>query len=122
MLRSILKNTSLAAATVCCMTMTFADPAIAQLQAVKLSAPSQLGVSGGAIEMPPMIPSKSELASSAFEKLDAAHLGYLTKPEAEKLPGFGGAFDRADKNKDGRLDKSEFKVAWAEYTGDTHGI
>ena len=122
MLRSNLKYASLAAAVVCCLTMTPVSPALARLQGVKLSAPSQSGDSGGAIQMPPMVPGKSELASSAFEKLDAAHLGYLTKPEAEKLPGFDEAFDHADKNKDGRLDKSEFKIAWAEYTGGTQGI
>ena len=67
--------------------------------------------------MPAMTPSKSETASSAFEKLDATHSGYVTKAETAKLSAFDGAFKKADTNHDGKLSHSEFNVAWADYTG-----
>ena len=38
-----------------------------------------------------------------------------------KLDGFDAAFTQADKNKDGKLDRDEFKAAWAIYTGKPQG-
>ena len=55
-----------------------------------------------------MTPNKSETAASAFEKLDAAHAGYVTKEQAAKLDGFDKAFTQADKNKDGKLSRMEY--------------
>jgi Ca2+-binding EF-hand superfamily protein len=64
---------------------------------------------------------KTETASSAFEKLDAAHAGFVTKEQAAKVDGFDKAFTQADKNTDGKLDRDEFKAAWAIYTGKPQG-
>jgi hypothetical protein len=66
--------------------------------------------------MSSVIPSKSEPATSAFEKLDASHAGYLTKQQVAKLDGFDKAFTEADKDKDGKLNRDEFQAAWAIYT------
>jgi len=71
--------------------------------------------------MSAVTPNKSETAASAFEKLDAAHAGYVTKEQAAKLDGFDKAFTQADKNKDGKLDRDEFRAAWAIYTGNPQG-
>ena len=67
--------------------------------------------------MAAVTPSKSETAISAFEKLDAAHAGYVTKEQTAKLDAFDQVFVQADKDKDGKLNKEEFRAAWAIYTG-----
>jgi Ca2+-binding EF-hand superfamily protein len=67
--------------------------------------------------MSAMTPNKSETAASAFEKLDAAHAGYVTKEQAAKLDGFDKVFTQADKDKDDKLSQEEFRAAWALYTG-----
>jgi len=64
--------------------------------------------------MSSMSPSKSDTAASAFEKLDSAKAGYVTKEQAAKLNGFD--FTQADKNKDGKLDRDEFNAAWGAYS------
>jgi len=61
-----------------------------------------------------MAPSKSDTAVSAFQKLDTAKAGYVTKEQAAKLDGFD--FNQADKNKDGKLDRDEFNAAWGTYS------
>ena len=76
------------------------------------------GVSGSPIQMPSVIPSKSETAPSAFEKL-AMSRSFVTKEDAGKLDGFARAFSDADRDKDGKLNPDEFAVAWAIYTGKT---
>jgi Ca2+-binding EF-hand superfamily protein len=64
-------------------------------------------------------PNKSDTAVSAFQKLDAAKAGYVTKDQAAKLNGFD--FTQADKNKDGKLDRDEFNAAWGAYSGKPQG-
>jgi len=67
----------------------------------------------------PMAPGKSDTAVSAFQKLDTAKAGYVTKEQAAKLNGFD--FTQADKNKDGKLDRDEFNAAWGVYSGKPQG-
>jgi hypothetical protein len=64
-----------------------------------------------------IVPNKSELAISAFRKLDADNKGYVTRADVAQLAGFESAFAQADQNRDGRLNASEFNSAWAIYTG-----
>lgn len=64
-----------------------------------------------------IVPNKSELAISAFHKLDPDNKGYVTRDDVAQLAGFEGVFAQADMNHDGRLNASEFNSAWAIYTG-----
>ena len=68
--------------------------------------------------MPGTLPSKSETASSAFEKLSGSQR-FITRDAVGKLDGFDRAFAEADRDKDGQLSQEEFAVAWAMYTGRT---
>ena len=65
----------------------------------------------------PIPPSKSELADSAFKKLDITKKGYVTRDEVRELQGFGEVFDAVDQKSTGQLDAEQFKEAWERYTG-----
>jgi hypothetical protein len=117
MFRSYYERTVLVA-TVAGLAM--AGMAFAQSQPTT-PAQSQTPGSSTPTQMSAVTPNKSETVASAFEKLDAAHAGYVTKEQAAKLDGFDKAFTQADKNKDGKLDRDEFKAAWALYTGTPQG-
>ena len=112
----IIRRTTLAAAVLGCMALAgtgFAQTYGAPPSASKSSPPQ----SASEMKTPSAIPSKSESAASAFEKLDTTHSGYVTKAQTAKLEGFDTAFEKADVNHNGKLDQSEFSVAWRAYTG-----
>lgn len=60
------------------------------------------------------LPSRTESADTAFDKLDTSHRGYVTHSDVNQLPGTV-KFDEADRNHDGRLDSGEFQRAWNDY-------
>ena len=77
-------------------------------------------VTGGAAASPMphgIVPNKSELPISAFNKLDNGNKGYVVRDDVVQLQGFESAFLQADQNRDGRLNASEFNSAWSIYTG-----
>jgi hypothetical protein len=76
-------------------------------------------VSGSPIQMPSVLPSRAETAPSAFDKLASSGSTFVTKDETDRLDGFDRAFSEADRDRDGKLTKDEFNVAWAIYTGRT---
>ena len=117
MFRSYERNALVAAVAGC---LAMAGLAFAQSYPTT-PAQSQTPRSSTPTQMPAVTPNKSETAASAFEKLDTAHAGYVTKEQAAKLDGFDTAFTQADKKKDGKLDRDEFKEAWAIYTGKPQG-
>jgi hypothetical protein len=43
-----------------------------------------------------------------FQKADRNKDGFIDKSEAGTVPGLSAYFERADRNKDGRLDRDEF--------------
>ena len=118
MFRSHYERSALAATVAGCLAM--AGLAFGQSQ---YTTPAQSPTPSASTpkQMPAITPNKSETAPSAFEKLDAAHAGYVTKEQAAKLDGFDKVFTQADTNKDGKLDRDEFKSAWATYTGNPQG-
>jgi hypothetical protein len=71
------------------------------------------------IQMPSAVPNKAETAPSAFDKLATAGATSVSKQETDKLVGFDRAFSEAVRDKDGKLTKDEFNLAWAIYTGRT---
>ena len=77
------------------------------------------GVASSPIQMPSAIPGRAETAPSAFDKLATSGSTFVTKQETDKLDGFDRAFSEADRDRDGKLTKDEFNVAWAIYTGRT---
>ena len=48
--------------------------------------------------------------------------GFVTKERAARVDGFDKAFTQAGKNTDGKLDRDEFKAAWAIYTSKPQGF
>ncbi len=112
---SIVRRTTLASAIVGCMVL--AGTVVAQTNPAAPSGSNGSMYQSGSETKMPAIPSKSESADSAFEKLDTAHNGYVTRAEADKLNGFDMAFRKGDANHDGKLSQSEFRVAWDAYTG-----
>lgn len=60
------------------------------------------------------MPTQTDSAIVAFQKLDTSNQGYVTRSDIAQLPGFV-AFDAADRNRDGRLDVGEFERAWADH-------
>jgi len=59
--------------------------------------------------------SRSDSPNTAFAKLDAQNRGFLSRSDLSQLPDFGNAFAQADRDGDGRLDRSEFADAWSSY-------
>ena len=114
MLRTHHPRSTLIAGVIGCLAL--AGMAVAQTQPAAPAQAHTPGYSSSATQMPAMIPNKSETASSAFDKLDASHAGYVTKEQVAKLDGFNSAFTQADKDKDGKLNRDEFQAAWAIYT------
>lgn len=60
------------------------------------------------------MPTETENPSSAFDKLDPTHRGYVTREDTDRLPG-RIPFEEADINHDGKLDMNEFQRAWTDY-------
>jgi hypothetical protein len=119
MFRTHYKRTALVATIAAMAGLAFAQSqptTPAQSPTPKSSTPAQMSPSTPT-QMPSMTPNKSETAVSAFQKLDAAHAGYVTKEQAAKLEGFDKSFTQADKNNDGKLDRDEFNAAWGTYSG-----
>lgn len=65
----------------------------------------------------PVIPGKAELADSAFKKLDPTGKGYVTLEDTKGLAGFEQVFRVADTDHTGKLDLTQFREAWADYSG-----
>ena len=57
---------------------------------------------------------RSDSANEAFEKLAHGN-AFLSPADVNGMPGFGGAFAQADRDHDGRLDRTEFTHAWSSY-------
>jgi hypothetical protein len=111
----IIRRTTLAAAVLGCMAL--AGTGFAQTYTAPSEPKGSSPQSASERKTPSAIPSKSESAASAFEKLDTTHSGYVTKAETAKLEGFDTAFEKADVSHNGKLNQSEFSVAWRAYTG-----
>jgi hypothetical protein len=105
----------LVATVACCLA---AGTTFAQTPSATPAPPATPSYSTSPIQMPGTVPSKSETASSAFEKLSSSQR-YVTRDEVGKLDGFDRAFAEADRDKDDKLNQEEFAVAWAIYTGRT---
>lgn len=65
----------------------------------------------------PGVPSKSEMADSAFKKLDASGKGYVAKSDTKALEGFDKIFDKVDSKNTGKLTYPQFRQAWQQYAG-----
>jgi len=61
------------------------------------------------------VPSKSDSADAAFNKLDRSGKGYVTWEDVAGLPNFASAFANADSTHLGRLNLVGFTKAWTAY-------
>lgn len=68
-------------------------------------------------ELPTVVPSKHEIAESAFSKLDKGQKGFVSKDDVQVLPDFNRVFQKVDADHDGKLSRKEFMIAWYVYTG-----
>jgi hypothetical protein len=68
------------------------------------------------VAAPGSLPSRSDTATGAFRMLDRSGVGYVTRADTDRIPGFVG-FDNADSNRDGQLTPEEFNNAWRFYSG-----
>ena len=87
-------------------------------QPTQLPPLNATGIGGrAAIAAPPgSMPTRSSTAAEAFAMLDRGQVGYVTRADTDRIPGFTG-FDNADVNRDGQLSKEEFVNAWRNYSG-----
>jgi len=72
-------------------------------------------------ELPNVVPSKFEIAESAFSKLDRGQKGFVSKEDVQVLPDFKKLFPKVDADHDGKLSREEFKAAWYVYAGNSTG-
>ena len=124
MRRSPLLRTTSIASVVGCLALTgtvFAQQSVTPPQPPgsspqSPSAPPQTQTPSASFpsQMSSTLPSKSESASAAFEKLDASRTGYVNKDQVAKLTGFN--FAQADKNSDDKVSRDEFQAAWESYS------
>jgi len=71
-------------------------------------------------ELPNVVPSKHEIAESAFTKLDRGQKGFVSKEDVQVLPEFNKrVFPKVDADHDGKLSREEFKIGWYVYAGTT---
>jgi hypothetical protein len=75
-----------------------------------------IGQPATAAVAPGSMPTRSSSSAEAFSMLDRGQVGYVTRADTDRVPGFVG-FDNADTNRDGQLSKEEFANAWRYYTG-----
>jgi hypothetical protein len=71
------------------------------------AAPSASAGNSAAAAMAAAIPEHS--APPNFQQADRNHDGRVDKSEAGAVPGLSANFERADANKDGKLDRDEFE-------------
>lgn len=79
-------------------------------QTTTTQAPSDLNAPIGSTSL-----TRADSSNEAFQKLDKQNRGFLSMADVAQLPSFGDAFANADRDADGRLDRSEFADAWAYY-------
>ncbi|HSH72556.1 MAG TPA: hypothetical protein VK974_05800 [Methylophilaceae bacterium] len=71
-------------------------------------------------ELPNVVPSKHEIAESAFTKLDRGQKGFVSPEDVKVLPEFNKrVFAKVDADHDGKLTREEFKIGWYVYAGTT---
>lgn len=101
-------------------TTTVELPSVPATSAPEVTAPAVTTTTSQTTIDPSAIGSTSltrlDTTNTAFEKL-APDRAFLTPADVAALPGFGDAFAKADRDGDGRLDRTEFSDAWAYYIG-----
>lgn len=83
------------------------------------SAPETRSPGASSEAAKPVLPNKSELADSAFKKLDPTGKGYVAKDDTQGLEGFDRIFDKVDSKHTGKLDQAQFKKAWSLYAAES---
>lgn len=86
--------------------MTF-NREILRAAAMSVAVAAAVGIQLAAAEDKPKSPDPK------FDKLDKNRDGYVSRDEVRSLRDYGKAFEQADANKDGKLDRGEFVKAEA---------
>ena len=90
------------------------------MKTTRIFNPAAIAAAAVAIGMSPPLHADPEAGAAfpdnpVFQKLDVNHDNFISRSEAQKLQQFTKAFNEADENRDGKLDRDEFVKAQAIY-------
>jgi len=96
-------------------------------RALPRTAAMALAVAGALCAMNPAVAVDAQGGNPKFDRLDTNRDGFISRAETREIRDYSKAFNEADENKDGKLDRSEFikaesihdRIATGKYVDDS---